>query len=393
MSSMTLNEAQHRALGVNAAFIIFITIIMGMRMWARLVITKALGVDDIIMAVGTLATISLSITVMVSVVRGIGKMKADIPLEAWEPMLLSLWVARLIYAVAMLLVKVALLLFYLRLDNRPMMRVAVYSLMVVIFGMGIAHFVVSVIECSPPAVFWTSRGDRGVYMRQCMTQAMQQAFWDAAGILVIVTDICLWACPIPMIWGLQLPKRQKWVVSGIFAFGIISVVAGCVRFYYVRQLANEPELYRQLADSLIWYALELYVAIFCGCSSALKVFCKRYFPSLLGSSTSKTKYALDSYGNDGTRLRTTNAHPLVSLSKNVTGNHTTISSTGRKGRSEAGAPDCYRNDSEEAIMSSNQGIRMKTEVQQEVMRTSTDSENKNSRTETGDRTHAWSFVK
>ncbi|KAF4818634.1 hypothetical protein CGCTS75_v011851 [Colletotrichum tropicale] len=248
---MELNEAQCRALGINAGFIIFIIIIMGMRMWARLVITKAIGLDDIMMAFGTLMTIALSITVMISVVRGIGKARADIPAEAWEPMLLSFWVSRLLYAIAMVLVKVALLLFYLRLDDRLLMRWAVHSLTVVVIGMGVGHFVMSVIECSPPEVFWTSKGDRIIYMQQCMTQSKQQAFWDAAGIIVIITDICLWICPIPMIWNLQLPKRQKWAVSAVFALGIISVVAGCVRFYYVRQLANEPELYQQLAYSLV----------------------------------------------------------------------------------------------------------------------------------------------
>ncbi|KAF0317822.1 hypothetical protein GQ607_014934 [Colletotrichum asianum] len=341
---MELNQAQCRALGINAGFMIFIIIIMGMRMWARLVITKAIGLDDIMMAFGTLMTIAVSITVMISVVRGVGKARVDIPAESWEPMLLSFWVSRLMYAIAMVLVKVALLLFY---------------------------FVMSVIECSPPEVFWTSKGDRIIYMQQCMTQSKQQAFWDAAGIIVIITDICLWICPIPMIWNLQLPKRQKWAVSAVFALGIISVVAGCVRFYYVRQLANEPELYQQLAYSLVWYALELYVAIFCGCSSALKVFFKRYFPALLGSSSPRTGYSLDSCGNAGTKTRT--SHPLTDLSDRLPGNHTVISSGWRGRRVTTKTKHVSTNDSEEAIMSSEEGIQKQTEIQvrQEVARVST----------------------
>ncbi|KAL3292993.1 integral membrane protein [Colletotrichum asianum] len=283
---MELNQAQCRVLGINAGFMIFIIIIMGMRMWARLVITKAIGLDDIMMAFGTLMTIALSITVMISVVRGIGKARVDIPAESWEPMLL-------------------------------------------------------------------------------------QAFWDAAGIIVIITDICLWICPIPMIWNLQLPKRQKWAVSAVFALGIISVVAGCVRFYYVRQLANEPELYQQLAYSLVWYALELYVAIFCGCSSALKVFFKRYFPALLGSSSPRTGYSLDSCGNAGTKTRT--SHPLTDLSDRLPGNHTVISSGWRGRRVTTKTKHVSTNDSEEAIMSSEEGIQKQTEIQvrQEVARVST----------------------
>lgn len=45
-STSALNMAQHRAIGINVAFIVFIVIVMGMRMWARIVITKAIGMDD-----------------------------------------------------------------------------------------------------------------------------------------------------------------------------------------------------------------------------------------------------------------------------------------------------------------------------------------------------------
>ncbi|KAK1845715.1 hypothetical protein CCHR01_11674 [Colletotrichum chrysophilum] len=339
--AMELSQAQSRALGINAGFIFFIIIIMGMRMWARLVITKAIGLDDIMMAFGTLMTIALSITVMISVVRGIGK--ANIPAETWEPMLLSFWVSRLLYAIAMVLVKVALLLFYLRLDDRLLMRWAVHSLTVVVIGMGVGHFVMSVIECSPPEVFWTSKGDRIIYMQQCMTQSKQQAFWDAAGIIVIITDICLWICPIPMIWNLQLPK--------------------------------------------------LYVAIFCGCSSALKVFFKRYFPALLGSSSSRTGYPLDSCGNNGS-TKTRTSHPLTNLSDRRPGNHTVISSGGRGGGVTANSRDSSKNDSEEAIILGEHGIQKQTEIQvrQETARMSSDSEGRRPRSGSHDRPKARSFV-
>ncbi|CAI0645150.1 unnamed protein product [Colletotrichum noveboracense] len=362
---MELNQAQCRALGINAGFIIFITIIMGMRMWARLVITKAIGLDD------------------------------NIPAEAWEPMLLSFWVSRLLYAIAMVLVKVALLLFYLRLDDRLLMRWAVHSLTVVVIGVGVGHFVMSVIECSPPEVFWTSRGDRMIYMQQCMTQSKQQAFWDAAGIIVIITDICLWICPNPMIWNLQLPKRQKWAVSAVFALGIISVVDFLPLTIISQRDAFGSTIKRAGALSTIGLLprlVKLYVAIFCGCSSALKVFFKRYFPAPLGSSSSRTGYPLDSCGNNGTKTRT--SHPLTNLSDRRPGNHTVISSGGRGGGVTADTRDSSKNDSEEAIILGEHGIQKQTEIQvrQETARMSSDSEGRRPRSGSHDRPKARSFV-
>ncbi|KAK1674656.1 hypothetical protein BDP55DRAFT_633089 [Colletotrichum godetiae] len=274
------NAAQRKAFGVNGSLIIVIVFVMGVRLYTRFAITKSIGADDFFMIAGT-----------------------------------SLYISRLFFAVGNVLVKLGLLLFYLRLDNRPKMRWTVYGLMAAVIGMGICHFVMSAIECNPV-----------------------EAFWDAAGVIVIVTDICLWICPIPMIWGLQLPQRQKWAVSAVFALGVVCVAA------------NEPEIYRQFASSLIWYAVELYVAIFCGCSSALKAFFKTFFPALLGLSSCKTKYPLGSNGRDGQGKGTRSSYPLQSLPSRHTGYKATITSNGRGRGGGTDIGNDSRNDSEEAII-------------------------------------------
>ncbi|KAK1476687.1 hypothetical protein CABS01_15222 [Colletotrichum abscissum] len=369
------NTAQQRAFGVNGSLIIVIVFVMGVRLYTRFSITKSIGADDFMMIAGTIATILQSVCVMNSVRHGLGRIRAEIPSNEWEPMLLSLYISRLFFAVGNVLVKVGLLLFYLRLDNRPKMRWTVYGLMAAVIGLGICHFVMSAIECNPAEVFWTSKGSHEIYAKYCMSAAVQQAFWDAAGVIVIVTDICLWICPIPMIWGLQLPQRQKWAVSAVFALGVVCVAAGCVRFYYVRQLANEPEIYRQFASSLIWYAVELYVAIFCGCSSALKTFFKTFFPALLGFSSCKTRYPLGSNGKEGQGDGTRSSHPLQSLPSRHTGYNATVTSGGRGRGDETSMENVSRTDSEEAIIhgiSEAWDTPKGAEVQQKIRRASTD---------------------
>ncbi|KAF6822258.1 integral membrane protein [Colletotrichum plurivorum] len=320
------NQLQRTSIGFNVAFIIFIVVVMGIRLYARLGITKSFGADDVVMVAGTIATIGMSICVIISVTHGLGLIMADIPPLSWKPMLLSFWVSRVFYAVALMTVKIGLLLFYLRLDHRPRMRWAVYGLMALVIGMGIAHIIISIIECMPPSVFWTSAGNFQIFSQHCMPPATQQAFWDAAGVIVVITDVCLWLCPMPMIWTLQLPTRQKIAVSAVFALGVVSVAAACTRFYYVRKLANEKEIYQQFAESLIWYSLEIYMAIVCGCSSAFKVFFKKHFPLLLGSfgSRVKSRYALGSNGKNGTGRMAASSYPLQSMSSRHTGRRGTV---------------------------------------------------------------------
>lgn len=38
--------------------------------------------------------------------------------------------------------------------------------------------------------------------------------------LNIGTDMLVWLCPLPVIWGVQLPKRQRVILRIVFGLGI-----------------------------------------------------------------------------------------------------------------------------------------------------------------------------
>lgn len=55
----------------------------------------------------------------------------------------------------------------------------------------------------------------------------------AASVINIFTDILVTALPMPLIWSLKLPTRQRLAVISIFGLGVVVNVAGCVRTVYV----------------------------------------------------------------------------------------------------------------------------------------------------------------
>lgn len=55
----------------------------------------------------------------------------------------------------------------------------------------------------------------------------------AASVINIFTDFLVIALPMPLIWSLKLPARQRLAVISIFGLGIIVNVAGSVRTVYV----------------------------------------------------------------------------------------------------------------------------------------------------------------
>ncbi|KAK8091495.1 hypothetical protein PG997_001856 [Apiospora hydei] len=374
-----LQEGSRQAsvFGVGISFIIVIAMLISVRMYVRMFMIKAVGVDDIFMLVGT-PEFKLTLSVRPNSPKLTippPRTVADIPPTDMVPMLQSIYSTRLLYCVAMFFVKQSLLVFYLRLDHRRVMRWTVYGLMFVVAALNIASGVVLAISCFPPALFWDIEG---VVDGECMAPGAQQAFYDANGYLNIITDIAIYVAPMPMLWNIQIPMRQKVALLGVFSLGFFSVAdspratAGCVRFGYVRKLSNETDMYFLLADSLNWCELEIYVAIFCGSAPALKVLLKSWWPRLFGSSLHHTPDYQQQNGGGGGRS-SKYAHMGGSGSRPYTGPKTYLShSSGGGSGKRQGSTDSVEppmpssNDSKEAIIIQGNRIVRKTEFRMEV---------------------------
>lgn len=81
------------------------------------------------------------------------------------------------------------------------MRWAVYGLVFVVTGLSISSFFVLAFSCSPPSKFWDLQGTAP---GQCMAPDKQQTFYEVNGVLNIVTDICIYLTPIPLLWHVQI---------------------------------------------------------------------------------------------------------------------------------------------------------------------------------------------
>ncbi|RAH79094.1 hypothetical protein BO86DRAFT_319103 [Aspergillus japonicus CBS 114.51] len=318
-----ISETRHAAIfGVGIGFIVFDSLVVTLRIYARAFMLRALGTDDILMIIGAILNFGLSITIMIGSQYGIGKHALAITESDTVPMLKCIWVTRIFYTLSMGLVKMSLLWFYLRLDPRRSMRWAVFLVMFLNIGLSLASFIGSLASCSPPSLFWTNpTGDS-----RCMSLDAQQLFYEVNGVLNIVTDILIYLLPVPMLYGLQVTWRKKGAILGVFGLGILSIAAACVRYNFVRRLTSaEEEYYLLLADSLNWCTIEAYVAIFCGCAPSLSVLIKAYAPSIFGSSTAKNSHGAQLPGTSHLQQRSARkAHRRRGLADTTLGSQDAI---------------------------------------------------------------------
>ncbi|KAI9036469.1 uncharacterized protein KD926_001812 [Aspergillus affinis] len=275
---------QATVFGVGIGFMAFITVVLSLRVYARAVILRAMGVDDVFIVIGTTLTFGLSISSIIAAYYGVGRHIDDIPENDFTPMLKAIWATRIVYITGLLFIRLSLLWFYLRLDQRPLMSWSVYLLIFINVGLSVSSVIVTLASCTPPSKFWNLSGTSP---GKCMDPDAQQIFYEANGILNIILDILIYIVPMPTLWGVKISNRRKGALFGIFGLGILSIAAGCVRYDFVKKLAHNKDQYYYLADSLNWCSIECYVAIFCGSAPALQVIIKTYAPRVLGTSNAQ----------------------------------------------------------------------------------------------------------
>ena len=117
------------------------------------------------------------------------------------------------YSLTITIVKLSILLLYRRIFiTQGFQRTTIYVGLICLAWFFIAIFV-DLFQCSP---FKAAFDVELLFTDQCINL---QAFYWGITAANLVLDVILLYLPLHMVWGLQLPKRHKIALSGIFMLG------------------------------------------------------------------------------------------------------------------------------------------------------------------------------
>lgn len=85
----------------------------------------------------------------------------------------------------------------------------------------------------------------------------------AASIISIVNDFFVVSLPIPILWKLQMPVRQRILVTTLFAMGFLICAVGIVKAVYIYRIGQTYDKTWETHPILICCASELDVGIVC----------------------------------------------------------------------------------------------------------------------------------
>lgn len=121
------------------------------------------------------------------------------------------------YFGAQALVKVSILLLYHRLFGvNKWFRIVLFVAGTLTIMWWIAAFLDSILECVPLQAIW----DKSIRDPKCQNV---RASALGTGIANMILDIMFLIIPLPMIWKLQVTKRVKISLTGIFLLGALYV--------------------------------------------------------------------------------------------------------------------------------------------------------------------------
>ncbi|KAK6435284.1 hypothetical protein LTR95_008530 [Oleoguttula sp. CCFEE 5521] len=261
------------------AFVCAALAFIGLRLAIR-IHRQLLGWDDLTIVLASIASIAQTIFVGVAVHHGYGRHIGDISKPELKKAQFWFYICQICYKCAIWPTKVSILLMYLRIfGDTPSIRAygmkfrhLALGLMAFVVMIFIATSIVGVFACTPVRFSW----DKSIAGGHCVQQI---PWWYSYAALNISTDIAILALPMPLIQGLmQIKKRQKLILTGIFLLGGFVCVVTIVRMTTLKTGSGAADPTYNGVDTLQWTGVETNVGLICACLPLLRPVLNRVIP-------------------------------------------------------------------------------------------------------------------
>lgn len=269
-------ERGKEAVVVSVIWTAFAFIILAVRLICRFGILRRTGGDDYLAIVAFLLSLTLTVLIAIQREHGLGRHFATLAPGEFEDMLKPFWASVAVYLLGLTVIKCSVILQLLRFMVDPKVRKLCLVLLALVCTHGLAVSIASICSCIPVAYFW----DKTIEGGHCMNLMV---FWYCNSSFNIITDLIVIAIPISVLRSLQIPKRQKYCLVGVFALGGFVCIMSILRLHSLYVIANSTDVTWDNVGAATWSAVELNTAIVCACLPTLKPLINIIAPRLLGS--------------------------------------------------------------------------------------------------------------
>ncbi|KAI1776255.1 hypothetical protein F4818DRAFT_413497 [Hypoxylon cercidicola] len=251
-------------LGVSTTLTCITTILVVIRMWIRAFHIKKAGMDDY-MAVGALLfTIGYLAILYLGKINGMGSPMGTLTIDEEETLLKISFAIEILYYAIVGFVKSSIVFMYDRFAISNTMKKLCLCTNILLLVFFIVCIGVVVGQCRPLELAWyLTRFIEG----SCIDTTAFFYFTSGFGILM---DCWILVLPLPTLKHLQISRRSRHVLYGVFGIGVLSTACSCARLYSINTYTKAVDPFRDSNLVNVWSMVEVNVAIWCASAPALK---------------------------------------------------------------------------------------------------------------------------
>lgn len=150
-----------------------------------------------------------------------------------DSVLQALWGTIPLYNLALILCKISIAIQYYRVFRTPAVQRMLKGIFAFLIVYGLWTIIGNILTCVPVQKYWDFTVTDGVCLdRNAIT------FVNAG--MNIVTDLTLLAIPILLLRRLQITRRQKYILMGVFACGGLACAMSIIRLKSLYQIGHAP---------------------------------------------------------------------------------------------------------------------------------------------------------
>ncbi|KAF2179953.1 hypothetical protein K469DRAFT_673473 [Zopfia rhizophila CBS 207.26] len=236
---------------------------------------------------------------------GLGRHVWDIPFSVLNPNYVKVsTITQTFYGTSIMFTKLSILTLFLRFIPKGKLRATVYTTIVVVVIYSLLLSFQWVYRCRPLEKHWDLAVTRG----SCVDWLKINIF---SGVMNTITDAIILVLPILILRNIRIPIRQKIGVMVVLMTGGLVSAISIIRLKLIVDSVSNADFTWDVSQ-IVWWSIEVHIAIVCACLPAGKPFLRRHFPKFIGSSygpslgtrreTMHSSYAQHPRSRDGDEL-------------------------------------------------------------------------------------------
>ncbi|CAO2652948.1 Nn.00g023590.m01.CDS01 [Neocucurbitaria sp. VM-36] len=177
--------------------------------------------------------------------------------------LITWWVYRISYIIALCFVKLSILFFYRTIATQRTFRRLVYTTIGFVSLYTFGACLAAIFQCETPSDAWNTAGYFAQFDRNPNTKKPNLKCYDPIRLWVfcaaanLLSDVVILLLPIPALLSLRVPMTKRLALIGIFSIGIMAIIASSVRMWVMMLWAESPANSARFgADLLLWGQVE-----------------------------------------------------------------------------------------------------------------------------------------